>query len=58
MCVVGEDVEFDIEANPQDDSKKVAKNVTGPNGAEVLGSIRQHQSAPAGDFNGRDRNRY
>ena len=52
---VGEDVEFDIEVNEHDESKRSAKDVTGPNGADVLGGIRPPR--PEGSDR-RERNRF
>lgn len=39
LFVVGEDVEFDIVISEMN-GKKTATNVTGPNGAEVIGAPR------------------
>ena len=37
----GEDVEFEIRINEERGGKKYAANVTGPDGANVLGSVKQ-----------------
>ena len=38
---LNEDVEFDVEQNRNDPSKVSAVNVTGPNGADVIGTSKE-----------------
>jgi hypothetical protein len=47
-----------VEVNPSDETKRAAKNVTGPDGAEVLGSVRTNNGGNSGGFNQDNRNRY
>ena len=47
----GESVEFEIVINEEKDGKRYAENVTGPNGADVVGAPRQ-SSPPRRDGGG------